>query len=717
MTSKISYFNALKEDMKRRIWPLALALIGFFFALPVLGLVQVGSCMNQLKNGYDTLVNLQMSFTKSMLGASNVAADFGLIFMAFINALQGMKYMHSKQETDFYDSLPMLRTTKFSAAFAGGLIITVIPFFASHLITALIGFSQGLVTVGGLWYGAQSALYMAMIYCLIYALVVLAVILTGHMAVAVAGAMVFLLGVLIYAVTIDSYSSTFFITRAGSALEYTSLSPLLFFGLLTSSESYDGMARTVEVVKDIPMKGIVMSLGSLAGAAMLFFAERALVNVRPAEAAGKAMAFKGTKSFIKVIIMIPASLLFGLFFYSVTETHAYAWLIFGIVIGLILSQAIMEIIYEFDFKACLKHPVSGGIGALIVAAAAVFFVLDPMGYDSKIPAKEQFVGGAIYAEDMETSIYYEYGEETSPLQRMNLSDIDALYGLARRGTEYAASIRMDQNNKIFPDGPGSNEVYEASDTVTYGNESESENEKHRTMVTISLKKRNGGKYTRRYTLDLSEADNLADFTRIFETAEYRNATYPILSEREVIDMFTLCYSLGNEYVEMKKISDEEKHALMDALEADTKELDMETVRTQPPIAQIDTTLNGVADDGMIDYSNSALRRYAYGGRVGMVYPSYERTIAELKKLGADIEGNYDVSNVTKITRSEYSEEEEEPKVDEYTSRKDIEELMPHLAPSDFTGTNYAVCALKEDNAYYEVEYKDGRNSLSCSKTE
>ena len=135
----------LIEDLKRRIWPLALSIIGFFFALPVLALIKAESHIDSLRLGYDNLASLQESYARYTLGGSNALVIMGLIIMAALNALHGMKYLHSRQEADFYGSIPVLRTTKFAAAYINGILIAIIPYIIMYIFAFVVGLSNGLL--------------------------------------------------------------------------------------------------------------------------------------------------------------------------------------------------------------------------------------------------------------------------------------------------------------------------------------------------------------------------------------------------------------------------------------------------------------------------------------------------------------------------------------------------------------------------------------------
>ena len=108
-----------------------------------------------------------------------------------------------------------------------------------------------------------------------------------------------------------------------------------------------------------------------------------LYRVRPSEAAGKAMAFKTARAPIKVLLVIPISVAFGMFFYML-RSHL-TWLVFGTLCGCVLSHCLIEIIYHFDFRRLFAHKLhlAGCGGVSLVLLLAGYY--DWYGYDSWVP--------------------------------------------------------------------------------------------------------------------------------------------------------------------------------------------------------------------------------------------------------------------------------------------------------------------------------------------
>ena len=187
-------------------------------------------------------------------------------------------------------------------------------------------------------------------------------------------------------------------------------------------------------------------------------------------------------------------------------TPSYGWLVFGLIVGLILAHAVIEIIYEFDFKACIRHIPSGLIGAIITAAIVSFFVFDFAGYDTRLPDRERFVSAAVYVSGIENSSYskgysrygddyYEMNDSQICMKDMNLSDVDDVYKLAQAGCDYASKYRW---RGYAPDKDSQ------GDTPGY------------TSVDVLLRNAFGSEFKRTYYVDTKDPEIFAALGRIYD---------------------------------------------------------------------------------------------------------------------------------------------------------------------------------------------------------
>ena len=76
------------------------------------------------------------------------------------------------------------------------------------------------------------------------------------------------------------------------------------------------------------------------------------------------------------------------------------WMWPGLVFGVIIFHAIVEIIYAFDFRALVKHPVQ--LLVILAAAAAIMVGAqnDVLGFDRWLPDESKVTGVKLDAEDV-----------------------------------------------------------------------------------------------------------------------------------------------------------------------------------------------------------------------------------------------------------------------------------------------------------------------------
>ncbi len=678
----------MREDLRRRIWPIALALIGFFFAFPVLALIKLEDHVNSLNQGLDSLVSLQHSFTVYTLGPNNGFAIAGLMIMAVLNAIHGMKYLHNRQEADFYGSIPVLRTTKFNAAFVNGILIALLPYILMQILAVMIGASRGFITGEGILFTVETLVLETVGFLIIYTVIVLACVLTGHTAVAVAAGGVLSFALPSYMVLIEAYKSMFFITLYEETMNKTwYLCPFTLFMNILVSKTDGGLSQT-----GYHLKNVLTAAVTLVISIVIYLITNKLVKIRPAEAAGKSMSFEKTKPFIKVIIMIPVAMTFGAFFPSFTNgSTTYPWLVFGLIVGIILGHAVIEIIYEFDFKACMHHIPSGLVAAVITAAVALFFVFDFTGYDTKLPDRDKTVSAAVFIPGIENGMYGRgyalYGEESYYMSdsdicmsNMNLTDIDDVYVLARAGCDYAKKYRWHgsapDKNIDYEDNPGYNQI------------------------SLTLRNASGHEYKRSYYIDTKDAEIFDALSRIYSTEAFRKNTYEVLADTDKLqdaDVNIIRYDSSGYTETADSVSRKDTKRLVEAMTKETEALTLDYLREEAPIGYLEFELKpGITPEEDITY-------YDTNRPVGYLYPSYTETLSILKDLGIDVRERNDPGNVDYVLKLIYDDDGNDIS-ERISDRAEIEKLFPDLVNQDYAAVNYAVFEAIHVPSY-EVHYK------------
>ena len=140
MTSKLCFSKVLRENFRHKTWMLALSGLGNMLAIPVAFLMYTGR--RSYYADYSaaaalavTASNLKGFFTSVLPVTAGIIAIAG----AMIVGLFGFRYVFHRNMTDTWHSMPVKRRTLFLAGWLNGLLIWLVPFLVSLLITLIAG--------------------------------------------------------------------------------------------------------------------------------------------------------------------------------------------------------------------------------------------------------------------------------------------------------------------------------------------------------------------------------------------------------------------------------------------------------------------------------------------------------------------------------------------------------------------------------------------------
>ena len=127
MTSKSLYFKLLRENLKRRAWAIALAVLGFFFSLPIhLALTMENAIKTDFwrYNNYQPLIlaqdmpeaeraarilEIKTQIVLESVSFGNGLVAFLIIVAALVIGVSSFSYLHNRCKVDFYHSIPVRR--------------------------------------------------------------------------------------------------------------------------------------------------------------------------------------------------------------------------------------------------------------------------------------------------------------------------------------------------------------------------------------------------------------------------------------------------------------------------------------------------------------------------------------------------------------------------------------------------------------------------------
>ena len=679
MTSKNLFFKLIKEDLKRRIWTIPLSVLVFFLAYPVL-------CAMYLDN-YKTTSATDVMIQGELLtifGPDNVSAMIIAAIAAVICGLSSFFYLHSRKKVDLYHSIPVKRESLFIANYANGVFIYIIPYMISLVACFLILSANGQMTLRLFKISLATFSIHLSFYLLLYTLVVITVMLTGNFVVNLLGAFVFYF----YGMTLvqlkDIYYSEFFMNyyhRASELGFFAYLSPLnIYYNTL---DKYNG---SYESVMYTLLKVILLTLCFISFALFLY-------KKRPSEAAQKAMAFQISKPIIKFLLVIPISLIGAIIFRDISSSEAIAWYFFGLIFFLLLSYAIIEIIYHFDIKKAFHGRLHLLISSITVVLIAITFQYDLIGFDSYVPKKKDIASMSINIEGLSNQTTYI--QEVNPfnnltitkpkllLDSMDLNDFDAAYALGKKGSAIALTDERDY--------------------ISYD-------------IKYTLK--NGRKIYRTYKNVKEDSYDL--IKTLYDKDDFKKAMFPLLQwESSKLSKVTLM----NEF-ETKTITLDEskKSRFLELYQKELRNLSLDELSSEESLATISLEYSGY-------------RRNEY-----YIYPSFHNTIEFLKELGFDSERRLTSEDIKSILVYNYSNDYDtayptteviaknaiyqeeisyskdmDVKPIEYTAKEEFDAILLSIISSESFNNNRSVidCDRRFDVVitYYMDEYKN-TNTIS-----
>lgn len=545
MISKNLYFKLIKKDLKNRLWAMALLGLVFFFAFPVAVTMQAGKLRDMAHHAAAI-----RSFTDNVsqwLSFSNGLVTFMMITAAIICGMSSFSYLNSRSRVDFYHSLPIRREKLYAVNFIAGILIAAIPYGIMLLLGMLIGIANGIEPAGFcrtvfIGYGLNLVYFIWL-----YALVTVAVMLTGNRIIAFLGFNVLSLILPAAVLLARGYFSVFFVTFMNNHLEWlmncsVHLSPVLGF---ISRSDYQVMPTVTAAVMTL----LLAVLGGI------------LYCKRLSEAAGKAMAFQVTKPVIRIALVMLSALFFGLFFWVLQEQTP--WAVFGICCGGVISHCVIEIIYHFDFKKLFseKQQLAGCLVASILILCA--FRYDWLGYDRYLPQENQIRSAAVNIPAWNE--WVSYGKcvknQKSAFQWNCVSSRD--YVLREMKDADIAAVRQ-----IAADGIAA---------------LQSDNYQPTAEVQICYTLNSGRKVYRCYRVPGDRLE--ADLLPLYTSEAYKKGIYPLLS-LPAGQVKEIRYREHEPEIQLRDLSESEKSEILTVYQQELKNLTVEQMKQEFPVGLI-----------------------------------------------------------------------------------------------------------------------------------
>lgn len=449
MTSRISFFKLCLENMKRRVWLLVLTVLTYFISMPLVMMIAIQNEQVSVQNG--RVGDYQQIFSM-VLGTGYQSILTACL--AVICAVAGFAWLFSKKKVDMYHSMPVRREKLFAAIYLNGIVIWLVPYLLCVPICLMMIGGRLQLTGELLSMAAITVAVNFLFFLFFYNLALVAVMLTGNMISCLITEGVLFLYPVALRVLAELYMLEFLLTYYSDfdmlkQMKFTS--PIMAF--LYFAEEF------ITWEKDLQMyltggEFALYLLQCLILAVIAGVVALVLYQKRSSESAGKSIAFSKILNLYRIVLVIPLSLASGLLFTEIVSGASAnvitAWLIFGLLFGLVLSHGFIEVLFQMDIRAMFSYKKQLLATGVVVFLTAFSVKEDWYGFDSYLPEQEEIATMAIMPEEYGNLYYIDYEEDEYwssnqyVLEHMELTDITASYEMAKRGQSYLAEKKRSR---------------------------------------------------------------------------------------------------------------------------------------------------------------------------------------------------------------------------------------------------------------------------------
>lgn len=561
MTSKKSFWANCRENHKRRIWVWIVSVLGQLAVYVGILIVYLSRIRSWYAEGryrtYEEYHEVLCRATAESLGFQGIflATVTGL---AAIIGIQGFSYLHDRKKVDLYHSVPVDKDRRFFAVYLNGIIIYLTSTVISITLGLIVAAVQKAVNGPALSEVGFAFIWNLLFFLVIYHTVILAVMLTGNRLITICIAGVFMLyePILYELNEAMQYAffdtvSTYFVRHVPKvSAVYDYFSTVYDLRYAAWNEGVGGLA---EEVLPYYCKWLILALVILAAAWFCY-------RKRPSEAAGKAIAFAKAEPVLKVLIAVPVSVGVGMIIHEASYESTPLTVVSMIISGVIVCAA-AEVIYDFDIKSLLKHPISGGVAVLGIVAVFVIYNYDLLGYDKYVPLESKVDSVALtlgsydefWAEDFTYLNASQYAKE-----HMFITDVEPVLTLASKWQQ----------------------EYEHSGDMAFANTASDFR-----AVSIMYRLKSGREVGRLFYVDFANPANEELLDRIVGSEEYKDGAYQIMMDRDSFDQVQIIsYSNGATGVALPP---EDAQTLRDAYVKDMEKFDFSLAVHERPCGRVD----------------------------------------------------------------------------------------------------------------------------------
>lgn len=564
MISKHSFVRVLKEEVKHHLFlvvmvfaALLLNLVSFYFEI---------QNMISYRYGESEMEVLISRMVQPRMGEMVLASVIGIVM-----AVEYFQYLHSRRQSDFFFSLPIVRKKKYLTGVTVCTILFVIFDFAGCATKGLILETTGCTGNTVLYNLFWQFICMMIVYFANWSMMTLAMVISGNTIVAVCSFSVMNLYVpYIIKTLIPTFEKIFYVTYAEvskSSEVWNYFSPLALMHGIVGNESTWMFENHAASLLMLVILGIV-----------IFYVSLILYDKRPTEAAEHAFAFVKWNPVINLLCSVPFGLWCGYFVYEMASMNRMFWLVVGTCFGVLLVHGSMECIFEFDLRVMFKKKrqfiIFLGISLIFLGV----MYLNTGKYNSYVASENDI-------EEIEVNLncgVVDFYKNSSESWNVN-EELKGIRGKAIRPVVAFVGNLIEKQS------------------YDEGNMIEKENREDAGEITVEYKLKNGRRAARCYRFDKEDETNIALLDMIVGNREFKDDFYALYSLK-TSDIKSIYLANGYETV-LLDLDASEMNEFINAYLNDLAELTYTEMKNEQRIGKLYINTSEISDMELCIYSN------------------------------------------------------------------------------------------------------------------
>lgn len=653
-------------------------------------------------------------------------SEMGMVVLVVLAVLCGIcmfRYLHVKQQTDFFHALPVSRGQLFTVRVWTGILAVVPAYLLSMVLSCGVCAAYGFGDVIQLDILLLSIAVHIAGFLLIYVVSILAAICCGNTLVSLLVCGWFQFGLLAAYEVLNVLLYVLYPARAYSdAAAPMWMSPILISMTAIESLSYDWNEESVPYAGECLMYIVPFFIAAVVIGALAYWLNR----IRKSENAGLSIAFPKMEQPFKLYLVSVTAIFCGIIIHSTITS--WNVMFFSMAIAALIIACVVEIIYHQDFNSLFYRWKS-----LLAYVVLCFVVLgcmakDITGWNSRLPDRDQIVSASLSSD---WGVWSCVPEERPQFYETSASSLlrNMYHTLSN---EKMASDREDDidyfDNCMLKSKEVLDIMYQSASLGAQdmkGDRSMLTEDPDRWGYTVTFMLKNGKTFQRKYYMpdDTKELTKNAAAVRFSEEyqKQYTTAAMVWKHRDQVSRMLVMNYVdaaqfQGNKIENQRVISD-----VLQTLYEESQELTQEYCADHLPVLMIRVAGQDWKEGSWTDLVDVSMYGRDLDDLVDIpVYACETDTLELLKESISGLETGFGTEKISSMQITTYTEDSEEEKKtilreSEPSEAQEIQKWLPYIIP---TGFNVLVDPIyyceknEDDDVYVTIKLQDG-TEMEC----